>query len=65
MSAFIYDKALQAFLSAMSGFDMASATVKVALVQITGAGTPYTRTRGDRACHCDPAIPSGSRHKSK
>lgn len=42
MSAFIYDKALQAFLSATSGFDMATATVKVALVQITGAGTPYT-----------------------
>ena len=42
MSAFIYDKALQAFLSATSGFDMATATVKVALVQITGSGTPYT-----------------------
>lgn len=40
MSSFIYDLALQGFLS--GSFDMASATVKVALVQITGSGTPYT-----------------------
>lgn len=40
MSSFIYDLALQGFLS--GSFDMATATVKVALVQITGSGTPYT-----------------------
>lgn len=40
MSSFIYDLALQGFLS--GSFDMATAVVKVALVQITGAGTPYT-----------------------
>jgi hypothetical protein len=40
MSSFIYDLALQGFLS--GAFDMATADVKVALVQITGSGTPYT-----------------------
>lgn len=40
MASFIYDLALQGFLE--GSFDMASATVKVALVQITGSGTPYT-----------------------
>jgi hypothetical protein len=40
MSSFIYDLALQGFLQ--GSFDMATANVKVALVQITGSGTPYT-----------------------
>lgn len=42
MSSFLYDLALQSFLQAASGFDMATANVKCALVQITGSGTPYT-----------------------
>jgi hypothetical protein len=40
MSSFLYDLALQGFLTGT--FDMATAVVKVALLQITGAGTPYT-----------------------
>lgn len=40
MSSFIYNKALEGFLK--GSFDMATATVKLALVQITGSGTPYT-----------------------
>jgi hypothetical protein len=40
MSSFIYDLALQGFL--VGSFDMATANIKVALVQITGSGTPYT-----------------------
>lgn len=40
MSSFIYDLALQGYLTGT--FDMATANVKIALVQITGSGTPYT-----------------------
>lgn len=40
MSSFIYNLALQGF--AEGSFDLLTATVKVALVQITGSGTPYT-----------------------
>jgi hypothetical protein len=40
MSSFIYDLALQGFLE--GSFDLATADVKVALVQISGSGTPYT-----------------------
>lgn len=38
--SFIYDLALQGFM--VGSFDLATANIKLALVQISGSGTPYT-----------------------
>jgi hypothetical protein len=40
MASFIYNLALQGFAS--GSFDLATANIKVALVQISGSGSPYT-----------------------
>jgi hypothetical protein len=40
MSSFCYDLAQQGFMA--GSFDLATANIKVALVQISGSGTPYT-----------------------
>jgi hypothetical protein len=40
MSSFLYDLALQGFMT--GAFDLATANIKVALVQISGTGSPYT-----------------------
>jgi hypothetical protein len=56
MSSFIYDLALQGFLT--GSFDMATATVKIALVQITGSGTPYTANQATDQVFS--IIPSGA-----
>jgi hypothetical protein len=40
MASFIYALAYQAFMT--GGFNLSSANIKVALVQISGSGSPYT-----------------------